>query len=237
MQWLNDWIREIVMIILLAAFLDLIIPNSSLDRYVKVVVGLLILLAILSPIISFLQSDWSVDRLLDTTLSTESTPAMRDVNTVLREGEEMKQYQESQSMRLVQNQMEHMVRELIEGKYPGIIQEIFPSFKEGAEGTPQLDHIQIVLGAARLPEDNPGDSKMTATDEWIQQVKPVEPIRIQIEKKEHDSAKVGDELSDHILKARHHEIRDDVIQMLQANYPWMVGRITVLYDTDTSIRR
>lgn len=63
--WLSGWLRDIVLIILLATFVDLLIPNNSLQRYVKVVVSLIILLTILSPVISFLKEDRAVNQALE----------------------------------------------------------------------------------------------------------------------------------------------------------------------------
>ncbi|MDQ0166882.1 stage III sporulation protein AF [Bacillus horti] len=64
MSFLAEWIRHIVLLILLATFLDLIIPNSSMRKYVKLVVGFLLILIILSPILQLLNFDH--DRLLTT---------------------------------------------------------------------------------------------------------------------------------------------------------------------------
>jgi stage III sporulation protein AF len=50
MEWLTLWLKKIILLVLLAAFLDLILPSTSLQRYVKMVMGLIILLTILSPV-------------------------------------------------------------------------------------------------------------------------------------------------------------------------------------------
>lgn len=52
----TDWVRNIVMVVLFASFLELLLPSSSMQRFVRVIMGLLILLAILSPVIDVLQS-------------------------------------------------------------------------------------------------------------------------------------------------------------------------------------
>ncbi|OIJ16869.1 stage III sporulation protein AF [Anaerobacillus alkalilacustris] len=50
MQFLTEWISNIILLILLATILELLLPNSSLQRYVKMVVGLLLLVIILNPL-------------------------------------------------------------------------------------------------------------------------------------------------------------------------------------------
>ncbi|WP_167568654.1 stage III sporulation protein AF [Brevibacillus migulae] len=52
MDWLNIWLKKIILLVLLAAFLDLILPNTSMQRYVKMVMGLILLLTILTPVFS-----------------------------------------------------------------------------------------------------------------------------------------------------------------------------------------
>lgn len=50
MGWLSNWLQELIMIVLLATFVDMLLPNRSMERYVKLVLSLLILLTLLSPI-------------------------------------------------------------------------------------------------------------------------------------------------------------------------------------------
>ncbi|MCT8138695.1 stage III sporulation protein AF [Anaerobacillus sp. CMMVII] len=57
MQFLTEWISNIILLILLATILELLLPNSSLQRYVKMVVGLLLLVIILTPLLSIFSKD------------------------------------------------------------------------------------------------------------------------------------------------------------------------------------
>ncbi len=57
MQFLTEWISNIILLILLATILELLLPNSSLQRYVKMVVGLLLLVVILNPLFSIFSKD------------------------------------------------------------------------------------------------------------------------------------------------------------------------------------
>lgn len=52
MDYITSWIREIILLILMAVLLELLLPNSTLQRYVRMVVGLLLLLALLKPVLS-----------------------------------------------------------------------------------------------------------------------------------------------------------------------------------------
>ncbi len=51
MEFLGGWIREIVVLLVFIVFLELLIPRSSVENFVRVVAGLLILVTILKPIV------------------------------------------------------------------------------------------------------------------------------------------------------------------------------------------
>ncbi|HET7657290.1 MAG TPA: stage III sporulation protein AF [Bacillales bacterium] len=52
MDYITSWIKEIILLIMLAVVLELLLPNSSMQRYVRMVIGLLLLLALLKPVLS-----------------------------------------------------------------------------------------------------------------------------------------------------------------------------------------
>ncbi len=52
MEFLTEWVRNIVLIILVANFIEMLLPESSTKKDVQMVIGLFIILAILSPIIN-----------------------------------------------------------------------------------------------------------------------------------------------------------------------------------------
>ncbi|MCM3586377.1 stage III sporulation protein AF [Mesobacillus maritimus] len=58
MDFLKEWITNIIIFILLATIIDMLLPNSNLQKYVKVVVSLLLISIILSPIIKIFTSDF-----------------------------------------------------------------------------------------------------------------------------------------------------------------------------------
>ncbi|MDR6224657.1 stage III sporulation protein AF [Desmospora profundinema] len=72
-EWLSDWLKQIVILVLIATFLDLLLPNNALERYVKLVMGLLIILAMLVPIFDLFHADWDfTDFILDRAVQQES---------------------------------------------------------------------------------------------------------------------------------------------------------------------
>ncbi|MGG5255105.1 stage III sporulation protein AF [Neobacillus sp. SM06] len=58
MSFLIEWVTNIILFILLATVIDMLLPNSSLQKYVKMVVGLLLIAIILAPILKLISSDF-----------------------------------------------------------------------------------------------------------------------------------------------------------------------------------
>ncbi|WP_167553240.1 stage III sporulation protein AF [Evansella clarkii] len=57
MSVVTAWITNIILLILFATVLELILPNSKMQRYVKLVVGLMLLMVMLQPLLSVFQAD------------------------------------------------------------------------------------------------------------------------------------------------------------------------------------
>lgn len=54
---ITDLVRNVALIVLLAGFLEMLLPSSEMKRFVKVVMGLFILVSILNPLLSLFQKN------------------------------------------------------------------------------------------------------------------------------------------------------------------------------------
>lgn len=57
MEFLTEWITQIIIFILLATIIDLLIPNLATKKYIKLVVGLILILILLTPIFTLFKLD------------------------------------------------------------------------------------------------------------------------------------------------------------------------------------
>jgi stage III sporulation protein AF len=57
MSYLTEWITSIILFILLATVVEMLLPNSSMQKYTKLVIGLLLIVVILTPILKLLSTD------------------------------------------------------------------------------------------------------------------------------------------------------------------------------------
>lgn len=61
MSFLTTWVTNIIVFILFAVVLDMLLPNSSMQKYTKLVVGLLLTAIFLTPILTLLKQDFTSD--------------------------------------------------------------------------------------------------------------------------------------------------------------------------------
>lgn len=53
---MSAWIQTLLFILLFAVFLELMLPNGELRRFIRVIIGLFIMLAVLNPLVLLVQS-------------------------------------------------------------------------------------------------------------------------------------------------------------------------------------
>jgi stage III sporulation protein AF len=63
MEFLTEWITNIIVFVLLATVIDMLLPSSNMQKYVKIVTGLLLITIILTPLLKLMTAD--VDAVVD----------------------------------------------------------------------------------------------------------------------------------------------------------------------------
>lgn len=61
MQTLQTLVRNLAIILLLATFLEMLLPNKSMRGFVQMVMGLFVISAVLSPITAFLNTPLAME--------------------------------------------------------------------------------------------------------------------------------------------------------------------------------
>lgn len=64
MEFIRQWIIQIAYIAVLSIIFELLIPSSSLKKYARVVIGLIIMITIINPIINFIKGDFNFDAMV-----------------------------------------------------------------------------------------------------------------------------------------------------------------------------
>ncbi|PLR76457.1 stage III sporulation protein AF [Bacillus sp. V3-13] len=58
MDFIKEWITNIILFVLLATVIDMLLPSSNFQKYTKMVTGLLLIAIILTPILKLFSSDF-----------------------------------------------------------------------------------------------------------------------------------------------------------------------------------
>lgn len=82
-EMVKNWILQIAYISILAIVFELLIPSSNMKKYVKVVIGLTIMIAIINPILGFLKNGVDVN----STLEREYNYNSIDINSMTKQAE------------------------------------------------------------------------------------------------------------------------------------------------------
>jgi stage III sporulation protein AF len=141
--FLTDWITNIILLILLATILELMIPNSVLQKYVKMVVGLLLLVMILQPILSLITKDvdqWLVSitqqsNQLESSIEQEINLQKSDIELGLRA-------YISEQMAV---QLEEEVKDELRDQYEVVISQVEVKIRESVNQTPTAEDIEAVI--------------------------------------------------------------------------------------------
>jgi stage III sporulation protein AF len=109
MEFLTGWIANIIVFILLATIVDMLLPNSNLQRYAKMVTGLLLIVIILTPLFKFFS--YNFDEILATATSPVSSEEENIENLIEFKKKEIQALHRAYSLEEVAVQMKEGVED------------------------------------------------------------------------------------------------------------------------------
>ncbi|WP_019122818.1 stage III sporulation protein AF [Brevibacillus massiliensis] len=166
MDWLTLWLKKIILLVLLAAFLDLILPNTTLQKYVKMVMGLIILITILTPAFSLLQL--SPDELaIRLTRYKENLNLSSPQSDYRALADRLLKQQNEQAEEYVAKQVESQIREQVRSEYGVEAGEVVVSIDSQPGKQPQIESVTLTIA---------NDPRQKAD----RQIRPIEPVIIKV---------------------------------------------------------
>ncbi|AIF51494.1 stage III sporulation protein AF [Pelosinus sp. UFO1] len=102
----TGWVKYIIFVVLFASFLELLLPSSSMQRFVRVIMGLFIMLAIMNPIISIIQNHL---------IPTNQVPALSTNfgNSIMNDSMNMSNERERLSLELYKKELAQQMKILV----------------------------------------------------------------------------------------------------------------------------
>lgn len=146
MSFLTEWITNIIVFILLAVIIDLLLPNSSMQKYAKMVISLLLIMVIINPIFKLFSAD--MNEFLAEVQLGDSTQENDTKNLIDLQKNEIQASQRAYILEQMAVQMKTMANEELVQKYEVAIDQILLSESEQAVDIyshEDLQHIQVIL--------------------------------------------------------------------------------------------
>jgi stage III sporulation protein AF len=186
MSFLTEWITNIIVFILLAVIIDLLLPNSSMQKYAKMVISLLLIIVIINPIFKIFSKDMN-DILTEFHLGASTSEEEEVKNSLDLQKKEIQASQRAYILEQMAVQMETMANEELVQKYDVTIDTILLSESEQVDeiqSQKDLQHIQVILqqnGAkekASREEIEVVKEVAINTTEELQTVEPAEELKL-----------------------------------------------------------
>ncbi|GAA0402326.1 stage III sporulation protein AF [Paenibacillus motobuensis] len=117
MNFLGDWLKQIIIIVLFAVFIDLLLPNRAMERYVRFVVSLLILLTLIAPVVRIFTPEAKQKleiALTDSLIDSDSRDTQQSTLAILRQGEELRTTQEAEALQWTAEEAARQMKQSIE---------------------------------------------------------------------------------------------------------------------------
>lgn len=105
MEILRNIVQNILIIILLTVLLEMLLPEGDMRRYVRLVMGLFVIMAVLQPVLSFFHSGLN----LETVSFINSNQTDVDLKAAMRRGEKIRAEQQNQAIKGMQQKINSQV--------------------------------------------------------------------------------------------------------------------------------
>lgn len=177
MSWLGEWLRHLVMVVLLAAFVDMILPSRSMERYVRLVLSLLVLLALISPIVQLLRSNPAAE-LRRAFLAQERAESgqKQSLERILAQGQQLQKKQQQNAMEYAAGEVARQMKGQIEQETGERVQSVEVAFAQDEQAAddmstgPSIALVKVKL-AGQIVADDP--EKTPVKEETVESIEPV----------------------------------------------------------------
>ncbi|MDE1450541.1 stage III sporulation protein AF, partial [Bacillus licheniformis] len=138
------WLKKLILLVLLATFLDLLLPSSAYSKYVKLAMGLIILLALLSPILDLFHKDISLTQLSFT--AGEAGKGAPDFARIEALAKRLAADNDEQANRYVEQQIGALIKKQIEAQHGVKVETVdVHVHPDGQKAKQPIERISIIV--------------------------------------------------------------------------------------------
>jgi stage III sporulation protein AF len=146
MQFLTEWITNIILFVLLATIIEMLIPNSSMQKYVKMVTGLLLIVIILTPLLNLFKKDF--DQLFSSLALTPILQEKNIENVIEMKKKEIQASQRAYILEQMAVQLKNEVEEELMQQYGFQVESVHVSINDEYKNefnAEDIDSIEVIL--------------------------------------------------------------------------------------------
>lgn len=173
MSILTGWVTNIIVFILFAIILDMLLPSSTMQKYTKLVVGLLLIAVFITPILSIFNKSFTSD-IQEKILESSSWRNPKLENSVESKKREIEETQQAYILEHMAVQLKNEAEKELMDQSNYAIQDINISLldKHGEMNVENIETIQVIVAESQ--------------ESSRESVQPVEKIEIEIDKNQSD---------------------------------------------------
>lgn len=151
MEFIKEWVTNIILFVLLATVVDMLLPNSSMQKYVKMVTGLLLIAIILTPIFKLISKDFETTLV---SIPANQTPGEKNIkNLIDSKKKEIQDYGHAYILEQMRVQLKKDVKKELMEKYGLEIADIdIATNEESDQAFPK--NIQKITVLLKHPESS-----------------------------------------------------------------------------------
>jgi stage III sporulation protein AF len=177
MEGLTGWLKHVIAVVLLAGLVDLLLPNRTMQRYVRLVAGLFIMLAVASPILKWIQDDLGgklSEELGGAYFRKQEASASSELARTLEAGRKWQERQREEAASVAAAKLAATIRADLEQTESRGVNDVRVGVGWRSDGTLDIREVVVELGADAASAGGRRTSPAPAA-----QVKPVtvEPVK------------------------------------------------------------
>ncbi|MEF2964460.1 stage III sporulation protein AF [Paenibacillus sp. M1] len=205
MTFLGEWLKQIITIVLIAVFIDLLLPNRAMERYVRFVVSLLILLTLLSPVMRLFSSDAPQRIVAALTDDWGDADGGTEASTeaILRQGEELRKQHEAEALKWTGEEAARQMKDQIERETGQPVERVTVTMtgaissgqsglsdKSAKEETaPSIKSVEVIIKKDEQAREETGNGREDGKIE----IEPVEKIKVDLSSSPDEESGAEDE--------------------------------------------
>ena len=168
MEIIKNLVQTLIIIVILAVFLDMLLPTGQMKPYVKMVMGLLVIIAVLQAISGILQQDWLQEVPRVKAQAGGPGPPLEEIVTA---GKQLQLENQNKALEKYRQGISAQVLSLAKLS-PGakvVDADVKISDESEKEGYGRITHITLTVDTSAGQAENPGETG-----------DPIQPVQINV---------------------------------------------------------